>query len=66
MDTYCVPYSALIIALVEVIAISWVYGINKFMDNIKEMIGCYPMPVLYWKAMFKFICPALIAVRNTP
>ena len=65
MDDYCLPYPALIIAVIEVIAISWVYGINRFMDNIKEMIGFYPKPLLYWKSLYKFVCPVIIAVRNT-
>ncbi|XP_054159903.1 sodium- and chloride-dependent glycine transporter 2-like [Oppia nitens] len=60
MDTYCVPYSALFIALFEVTVVAWVYGIDNFMDNIKEMIGFYPFPRLYWKIIYKFAAPIII------
>ncbi|XP_054163341.1 sodium- and chloride-dependent glycine transporter 1-like, partial [Oppia nitens] len=31
--------SAIFVALVEVVSIAWVYGIDKFADHIKEMVG---------------------------
>lgn len=62
MDSYCVPYSALIIAFFEVIAVSWVYGIDRFMKNVREMLGFYPFPHYYWKAMFAVIAPLIVLV----
>ncbi|CAG2172398.1 unnamed protein product [Oppiella nova] len=61
MDTYCIPYSALFIALFEVIAIAWVYGINRYMEDMKNMLGFYLFPRHYWKFIYQFFCPLVIA-----
>ncbi|OTF73882.1 sodium-neurotransmitter symporter-like protein [Euroglyphus maynei] len=60
MDTYSVPYSAFFIAIVELIAIFWVYGLDIHMKNIYRMIGYKIWPQFYWRFMFKYGCPALI------
>lgn len=62
MDTYAVPYSAFFIALFEVIAIAWVYGIEKHMNNIQKMMGYMIYPKVYWVFMFKYGCPTIIIV----
>ncbi len=64
MDTYCVPYSAFFIAFFEIMAITWVYGVDRLLDNIKQMLGVYPFPRLYWKIMWKFGCPIIILVSD--
>ncbi|XP_056223563.1 sodium- and chloride-dependent GABA transporter 2-like [Seriola aureovittata] len=48
----------LIIACVETIVIGWVYGADRFYDNIEDMIGYKPFPVLKYCWMFvtPFIC----------
>lgn len=63
VDNYCATVSAMIVALMEIIVISWIYGSDKYLDNIKEMVGKYPTPKLYWKIMWQFVCPSVIAVR---
>lgn len=60
MDTYSVPYSAFFIAIAELIAIAWVYGIDIHLKNIYRMVGYKIWPQAYWKFMFKFGCPVLI------
>lgn len=62
MDTYSVPYSAFVIGFFEVIAIAWVYGIDKHMDNINRMMGYTLWPRVYWKYTFKYVCPAFISL----
>ncbi len=57
-------FSALIIGLVEVIVISWVYGIDRFLEDLKIMLGDYPFHRAYWRFIWKFACPGLIVVRN--
>ncbi|KAJ6219646.1 hypothetical protein RDWZM_005458 [Blomia tropicalis] len=57
MDTYSVPYSAFIISFFEVIAIAWVYGIDKHLDNMRTMMGFNIWPRLYWKLAFKYFAP---------
>ncbi|CAG2103915.1 unnamed protein product, partial [Medioppia subpectinata] len=62
MDSYCVPYSALFIAFFEVMTIAWVFGMNKYLERMKEMLGSYPFPKQYWKYMYQYFCPIVIAV----
>jgi SNF family Na+-dependent transporter len=65
VDNYCATIAAMIIGLTEITAIAWVYGMDRFMNNIKEMLGYYPFPRLYWKIIWQFVCPALIFVSFT-
>lgn len=51
------------IGLVEVVAISWFYGIDRFFDHINEMIGSYPKPYIFWKVVLKFVTPVYLTVR---
>lgn len=61
MDTYAVPYSAFIIGFFELIAIAWVYGLDRHFANIHKMMGFALAPAFYWKILFKYACPAVIA-----
>uniref|UniRef100_A0A3Q2QZX0 Transporter n=1 Tax=Fundulus heteroclitus TaxID=8078 RepID=A0A3Q2QZX0_FUNHE len=44
--------SLLIIACTETIVVSWIYGADRFYDNIEDMIGYRPSPVLKYCWMF--------------
>mgnify|MGYP002716678444 FL=1 len=60
MDSYSIPYSAFFIAIAELIAIFWVYGLDIHMKNIYRMVGYKIWPQVYWRFMFKYGCPILI------
>ncbi|TKS90829.1 Sodium- and chloride-dependent GABA transporter 3 [Collichthys lucidus] len=58
VDTYGPSgISILIIAIAETIVIGWVYGADRFMHNIEDMIGFPPVPVL--KYCWLFITPLI-------
>ncbi|KAI9533589.1 hypothetical protein NQZ68_021124 [Dissostichus eleginoides] len=58
IDTYGPSgISLLFIACFECIVISWVYGADRFYDNIEDMIGYKPFPVL--KYCWMFITPLI-------
>ncbi|XP_070709608.1 sodium- and chloride-dependent GABA transporter 2-like [Pempheris klunzingeri] len=58
MDTYGPSGTTLlIIACFENIVIGWVYGADRFYDNIEDMIGYRPFPVL--KYCWMFITPLI-------
>lgn len=44
--------------LAEAIAISWIYGTDRFCADIKDMIGF--SPGLYWRVCWKFVAPIFI------
>lgn len=55
LDRYAAGYSILIAVLFETIAVSWIYGTNRFCDDIRDMVGFYPG--IYWRICWKFVAP---------
>ncbi|XP_042661616.1 sodium-dependent serotonin transporter-like isoform X2 [Tyto alba] len=51
--------SILAVVLLETIAVSWFYGIQRFSHDLKAMLG-FP-PGLFWKVCWVAISPALLA-----
>ena len=47
--------------LAETIAVSWIYGTERFCADIKDMIGF--TPGIYWRVCWKFVAPIFIIVR---
>ncbi|VDP06916.1 unnamed protein product [Soboliphyme baturini] len=41
----------------ECIAISWCYGLDKWFENLKDMLGYYPSA--WWRFCWKYACPAV-------
>ncbi|XP_014241849.1 sodium-dependent noradrenaline transporter [Cimex lectularius] len=61
LDTYAAGLSLLCSALFEAIAVSWFYGLERFCQDVQDMIGS--KPGIYWRICWKFISPSfLIAV----
>ncbi|KHN78185.1 Sodium-dependent acetylcholine transporter [Toxocara canis] len=62
LDYFTPTWPLIILAFFECMAISWVYGVDNFLDNIKWMIRFYPSPYIFWKIQWKFICPLIYLV----
>ncbi|XP_046737501.1 sodium-dependent dopamine transporter [Diprion similis] len=58
LDRYAAGYSMLIAVLAETIAVSWIYGTDRFCADIKDMIGF--APGIYWRVCWKFIAPIFL------
>ncbi|KAL3841981.1 hypothetical protein ACJMK2_020057 [Sinanodonta woodiana] len=48
-------FPLLFVGFLECIAINWIYGFNKFSEDIEMMIGYKPN--IYWKICWKYITP---------
>ncbi|XP_021941759.1 sodium-dependent dopamine transporter [Zootermopsis nevadensis] len=58
LDRYAAGYSMLFAVLFETIAVSWIYGTQRFCDDIRDMIGF--SPGLYWRVCWRFLAPAFL------
>ncbi|XP_071496278.1 sodium- and chloride-dependent glycine transporter 1-like [Diadema antillarum] len=59
IDNYASTFTTLTVAVFETIVISYVYGVGRFVNDLKAMIG-FEVPV-YWKIAWMFIAPFVIS-----
>jgi solute carrier family 6 (neurotransmitter transporter, serotonin) member 4 len=55
LDKFAISPSVLVVVFVEVVTVSWIYGIEKFSKNIKEMNT--KIPYINWRISWQFLCP---------
>ncbi len=60
MDKYAAGWSLLVIAIMECIAIGWIYKFDTFATDIENMIAKRPGEV--WKWLWRIITPVLLLV----
>lgn len=64
-DTYAANWSVLLIAISECILIAWVYGSQRFLNDIQGMIGKRStFWNLFWSTMWRYITPAALLVST--
>ncbi|XP_069019134.1 sodium-dependent neutral amino acid transporter B(0)AT2 [Embiotoca jacksoni] len=59
-DDYSATLPLLIVVVLENVAVAWVYGIDKFFEDLKDMLGFTPYRFYYY--MWKYITPILLLV----
>ncbi|KAK3515762.1 hypothetical protein QTP70_030469 [Hemibagrus guttatus] len=57
-NEYGATFSLLFIVLIEVLTISYIYGLERFEKDIEDMLG--HRPNWYWKIMWVFVSPLLL------
>ncbi|XP_056621950.1 sodium-dependent neutral amino acid transporter B(0)AT2 [Triplophysa dalaica] len=57
-DDYSATLPLLIVVLLENIAVAWIYGTDKFFEDLKDMLGFTPYRFYYY--MWKFVTPVLL------
>ncbi|GCB66533.1 sodium- and chloride-dependent neutral and basic amino acid transporter B(0+)-like [Scyliorhinus torazame] len=61
IDHFTAGWGILVAAVAELIALSWVYGVNRFIKDIEMMIGeKHWLFWLWWRACWAFISPVLL------
>ncbi|XP_003738199.2 sodium-dependent noradrenaline transporter-like [Galendromus occidentalis] len=59
-DTYAAGISLLCSALFEALAVSWVYGLDRFSGDIQQMLGI--TPGFFWRGCWKFVSPLFLVI----
>lgn len=66
MDNHVGTFPALLTGLMEILVIGWLYGTDRFLENIRRMIGWsgnsswYRMHQMYWSIMWRLVTPLLL------
>eukprot|EP00062_Callorhinchus_milii_P003799 gi/632941470/ref/XP_007885882.1/ PREDICTED: sodium- and chloride-dependent glycine transporter 2 [Callorhinchus milii] len=58
VDTYAASYSLVIIAIFELVGISYLYGLKRFCEDIEMMIGFQPS--YFWRVCWAFVTPTIL------
>lgn len=58
LDFYGASFVALFLAIVEVVTVGWIYGIERFCKDIEFMLGT--KTGIYYKICWKFITPGIM------
>lgn len=61
LDWYAASMSVILVCLVEVVIVSWVYGMRRFVFDVEFMIGCKIGK--WWCLCWKYITPVILSVR---
>ncbi|KAJ3604063.1 hypothetical protein NHX12_028804 [Muraenolepis orangiensis] len=59
LEEFGVGSSIIVVGFLEAIAVSWFYGVNRFSNDIKAMLGS--APGIFWKVCWVVISPAFLA-----
>ncbi|KAB0389170.1 hypothetical protein E2I00_006437 [Balaenoptera physalus] len=64
LDTFAAGTSILFAVLMEAIGVSWFYGVDRFSNDIQQMMGF--KPGLYWRLCWKFFVVVVSIINFKP
>ena len=44
---------------------AWVYGADKFLEDLRYMLGFYPYPYYFWYWAWKLVAPGIVLVNSS-
>ena len=60
LDRNTISWNILLLVAAEIVLVSWVYGVERFLGNIEEMgMKLSKFAKLYWKICWSFVTPIL-------
>lgn len=68
LDSHAGTFPALLTGLLEVLVIAWLYGVDRFLEDIRRMVGWsgaeawYGAHRRYWSTMWRWVTPGLLLV----
>lgn len=63
MDDWSASWNAILICLLEVIVVSWIYGIDRFFQNIDQMgLKLQEATKFYFKVCLRYIAPLMLVI----
>ena len=51
--------------MIKVTVMAWVYGADKFLEDLRYMLGFYPYPYYFWYWAWKIVSPAIVLVSSS-
>jgi len=60
VDWYCSGLPLMVAAGCEIFCIAWIYGVDRFMYDLKVMIGYTPNTAPWWRIAWLYITPSII------
>ena len=60
VDFYGATFIAFILAIFELCAFSYIYGVNRICEDVKLMLGFYPGWL--WRICWKFVTPGFMTI----
>lgn len=59
---FCIGLAILFVVFVESAGVFWFYGVDRFSDDIEQMLGYRPSR--YWRVCWRYVSPTFLFVRN--
>ncbi|XP_072047989.1 sodium-dependent serotonin transporter-like [Amphiura filiformis] len=58
LESFGASVNLLLVVVLEAIAVTWCYGVRRFCDDIRTMLGF--APGIYWVICWQFLCPSAL------